>query len=239
MVVRHDSERMLVLMAQQQGNNRHVLDDFSVVSVVASALTAATSFLLSSKIGLAGSLIGAVIAAVISAVATQVYKGILETSAERIREATIVDDSMHMGEQYRPAHTSTNEGSSIVRKLVAFAVVVALVAVAIVAATIGFATHGEGIGPTSFVSTAEQTDVEEEVSPEPDNQAGSESNEETAQPESAETEEQASTEKPQDTQDDASATTDASSVEEQSSSAATSDETQTVSVESSAEGSQQ
>jgi len=226
-------------MAQQQGNNRHVLDDFSVVSVVASALTAATSFLLSSKIGLAGSLIGAVIAAVISAVATQVYKGILETSAERIREATIVDDSMHVGEKYQPAHASTNEGSSIVHKLVAFAVVVALVAVAVVAATIGFATHGEGIGPTSFVTTAEQTDVEEEVSPESDDQAGSESNEEAAQPDGAETEEQTPTDVPQDPQDGTSATTDTSETEEQSSSLTMSDDAQALPVESSAEGSQQ
>ena len=56
-----------------------------MTSVVASALAAVTSFALQSKIGLAGSIIGVGVAAAATAVATQVYKGMLAASAEKIK----------------------------------------------------------------------------------------------------------------------------------------------------------
>ncbi|MBR2682966.1 MAG: hypothetical protein IKE22_06860, partial [Atopobiaceae bacterium] len=74
-------------MVQSSQKTRGVFDDFSMSTVLASALTAATSFFLTSKIGLAGSLVGAIIAATISTVATQVYKGVLLASADKIKDA--------------------------------------------------------------------------------------------------------------------------------------------------------
>ena len=59
---------------KSQGFFRGLFDDLSMAQVIAGALAAATVFLLSSVIGVAGSLIGAAIGSVISAVSSQVYK---------------------------------------------------------------------------------------------------------------------------------------------------------------------
>ncbi|WP_314945806.1 hypothetical protein [Olsenella uli] len=64
---------------------KSLFEDFSMTAVVASALASVTSFALSSKIGLAGSLIGVGIAAAASAIASQVYKSVLSASAEKIK----------------------------------------------------------------------------------------------------------------------------------------------------------
>ena len=62
-----------------------IFSEVSVTSAIASALAAATSFALQSKIGLAGSIIGVFVAGAATAIATQVYKGMLAASAEKIR----------------------------------------------------------------------------------------------------------------------------------------------------------
>lgn len=59
-----------------------------MAQVIAGALAAATVFLLSSVIGVAGSLIGAAIGSVISAVSSQVYKKALSASADKLRDAS-------------------------------------------------------------------------------------------------------------------------------------------------------
>ena len=69
-----------------QGFLRSLFDDLSVAQVIAGALAAATVFLLSSVIGVAGSLIGAAIGSVISAVSSQVYKKALSVSADKLRD---------------------------------------------------------------------------------------------------------------------------------------------------------
>jgi hypothetical protein len=72
-----------------------ILSDFSMSAVIASALAAATSFALSSKIGMAGSVIGVGVAAAASAIATQVYKGMLSASAKKIKDlANSSDDDL-------------------------------------------------------------------------------------------------------------------------------------------------
>lgn len=63
-----------------------VFSELSGTAVIASALAAATSFALQSKIGLAGSIIGVGVAAAASTIATQVYKGMLNASAEKIKD---------------------------------------------------------------------------------------------------------------------------------------------------------
>lgn len=139
-------------------------------TVLASALTAATSFFLTSKIGLAGSLLGAIIAATISTVATQVYKGVLLASADRIKDAVGEDGAFdlramsgrHMSTRAdAPSHTT--EG--LVRKLVIFGVIVSLACVVVSAAIVFVSTRGQGLGPTSvgeIVSYQSETPAEEE-----------------------------------------------------------------------------
>lgn len=71
----------------QEGSRREgLLEGLSMSQVVATALAAVTSMLLSSQIGIAGSIIGVAAASVVSTVAAQVYKGVLSRSADKLRE---------------------------------------------------------------------------------------------------------------------------------------------------------
>lgn len=65
---------------------RGVLSDLSLPQVAGTALAAVTSMLLSSYIGIAGSIIGVAVASVVSTVCASLYKNFLAASAERIRE---------------------------------------------------------------------------------------------------------------------------------------------------------
>lgn len=65
----------------------------SFSSICAGALAAVTSFLLSAKIGIAGSVIGVAAGSVVSAVATQVYKNVLKVSGEKIQQAVPLPSS--------------------------------------------------------------------------------------------------------------------------------------------------
>lgn len=148
-------------MSQRSDEPRGVFDDFSFSAVAASALTAATSFLLTSKIGLAGSLIGAMIAAIISTVSTQVYKGMLLASADRIKEAAEPAVSgQHTANKQRFLHVSTHDVGLVARRLAIFAACVSLVAVLASAAVIALATRGAGLGPTTWepVTVVEEAD---------------------------------------------------------------------------------
>lgn len=79
-------------MAGRQDQNgtdeKGLFGDFSVSTVIASGLAAATSFALSSKIGLAGSIIGVAIGGVASAAASQIYKSLLKASAQKLSDLT-------------------------------------------------------------------------------------------------------------------------------------------------------
>ena len=79
-------------MADRQEQNgtdeKGLFGDFSVSTVIASGLAAATSFALSSKIGLAGSIIGVAIGGVASAAASQIYKSLLKASAQKLSDLT-------------------------------------------------------------------------------------------------------------------------------------------------------
>ena len=74
--------------AQQDADEpqkKGVLSEFSGSAVIASALAAVTSFALQSKIGLAGSIIGVGVAAAATTIASQVYKGMLSASAQKLK----------------------------------------------------------------------------------------------------------------------------------------------------------
>ena len=64
----------------------------SWVQALAGGLAAVTSFLLSARIGLAGSVIGVAIAAIVSTLASQLYTNMLGTSADKIKR-TIINSS--------------------------------------------------------------------------------------------------------------------------------------------------
>lgn len=56
-------------------------------------MAAVTSMLLSSKIGIAGSVIGVAVGSVVSTVASQVYKQFLQASADKLRELNPLDEA--------------------------------------------------------------------------------------------------------------------------------------------------
>lgn len=159
--------RKVVIYMSQLSNKPHgIFDDFSFTAVAASALTAATSFLLTSKIGLAGSLIGAMAAAVISTVSTQVYKGMLTASAERIREVAepTIAFGQHISSEAHLRHAPTHDLGRFARRLAVFAACVSLAAVLVSAAVIAFATRGAGLGPTTWEAVAVVEEAKEAAS---------------------------------------------------------------------------
>ena len=67
-------------------------EGLSISSIVAGALAAVTSFLLASKIGIAGSVIGAAASYIVSAVATNIYQNVLQASGEKLQSVGSTDD---------------------------------------------------------------------------------------------------------------------------------------------------
>ena len=63
-------------------------EGLSLSSIVAGTLAAVTSFLLASKIGIAGSVMGAPASYIVSAVATKIYQNILTASGEKLQSAS-------------------------------------------------------------------------------------------------------------------------------------------------------
>lgn len=70
---------------------RRLFEDISIVQVTATALAAVTSMLLSSYIGIAGSVIGVAVASVVSTTAASLYKHFLKESTEKIKEIPVID----------------------------------------------------------------------------------------------------------------------------------------------------
>lgn len=64
----------------------------SVSQIIAGALAAVTSFLLSAKIGIAGSVIGVAVGSIVSAVASQIYQNVLKESGRKLQESVPQDD---------------------------------------------------------------------------------------------------------------------------------------------------
>lgn len=61
----------------------------SFTQVLAGSLAAVTSFLLASKIGIAGSVIGVAIGSIVSAVASQLYQNVIHASSRKLAEANV------------------------------------------------------------------------------------------------------------------------------------------------------
>lgn len=80
----HNQSDQTALQLQTSQKHR-VFEDFSMVQVIASALSAVTSMLLSSQIGIIGGVVGVAAGAAVAAIATQIYKGLLNVSADKIK----------------------------------------------------------------------------------------------------------------------------------------------------------
>lgn len=76
-----------------QGGLKRFFKDMSWAQIIASGLSAITVFLLSAKIGLAGSIIGAALASIISTVTSQLYRNVLDESSKRVKNKFGDNDS--------------------------------------------------------------------------------------------------------------------------------------------------
>lgn len=154
-----------------------MLNDVSLVAIIASTLASITSFVLSSQIGLTGSLIGVGVAAATSALASQVCSSVLTATGEKIKAQQAqqaqqaqshginLNNNHYEKTQYRdmryptplaPQHLRIAAARQAKRRLVLISVtstLVALVCVGIYAAVVMFATHGEGIGSKQVLNS--------------------------------------------------------------------------------------
>ncbi|MFT8357125.1 MAG: hypothetical protein ABF780_06965 [Bifidobacterium aquikefiri] len=78
--------------------------NISWAQIFAGALAAVTAFLLSAKIGIAGSVIGVAVGSIVSTVATQIYQRVLDESSKKIQKTVV---SVH----YNPNRSENNDGN--------------------------------------------------------------------------------------------------------------------------------
>ena len=64
---------------------KRLFDGISIAQVIAASAAAATSMLLASKIGIAGSVIGAAVSSMVTVICSQLYRNALDASAEKLR----------------------------------------------------------------------------------------------------------------------------------------------------------
>lgn len=64
---------------------KRLLDGISIAQVIAASAAAATSMLLASKIGIAGSVIGAAVSSMVTVICSQLYRNALDASAQKLR----------------------------------------------------------------------------------------------------------------------------------------------------------
>lgn len=90
-----------------------VLDGISVAQVIAGAAAAATSMLLASKIGIAGSVIGAAVSSAVTIVCSQLYRRALDASAEKLRaRQSHPEDYASAASRYGASDTARPDGDA-------------------------------------------------------------------------------------------------------------------------------
>lgn len=153
-----------------------VMDGLSVAQVVAGAAAAATSMLLASKIGIAGSVIGAAVSSAVTIICSQLYRRALDASAEKLKQkqaknsypgaapyATAALETRGVSSRMGTGNARTSRNgariaptklqaraaaarSATQKKVIAVSIALAIAAVAATAGIILFATAGEGLG---------------------------------------------------------------------------------------------
>ena len=162
-----------------------LFEGISVAQVLAAAAAAATSMLLASNIGIAGSVIGAAVSSMVTVVCSQLYRNALDASAQKLRakqilsssarinhnaEVTNLQDAAHNGERVLTARIAPTklqaraaaERSASKRKVALASVAIAIVAVISCAGLIMLSTQGQGLGtktPSPFGATAQEEPV--------------------------------------------------------------------------------
>lgn len=103
-VVRRESDDQAATEASignTQSFSKHkerLFDDLSIAQIIAGAAAAATSVVLASRIGIAGSVIGAAVSSVVTVVSSQLYRRFLTASAEKLKKnvvAPAIGDDRH------------------------------------------------------------------------------------------------------------------------------------------------
>lgn len=180
------------------------LDGISAAQVLAGAAAAATSMLLASKIGIAGSVIGAAVSSAVTIICSQLYRHALETSAEKLKLSQLglagSSERLPAADAYRPSKASAayrstriapaalqiraaEERRSTQRKVLVASVALAAAAVALTAGIILLGTAGQGLGtrPAPLLPVAPQqqqpaTGQDNEAAPNTEPDTGNESN---------------------------------------------------------------
>ena len=68
-----------------------LFEDLSLAQIIAGAAAAATSVMLASQIGIAGSVIGAAVSSVVTVISSQIYRKFITASAEKLKHAYTTD----------------------------------------------------------------------------------------------------------------------------------------------------
>lgn len=151
-----------------------VFDGISAAQVVAGAAAAATSMLLASKIGIAGSVIGAAVSSAVTVICSQLYRRALEKSAEKLKLDQLglgANGAQRNGTGYRPGDPygtptadaggfghgariaptnlrmrAAEERRNTQRKVLVASIALAAAAVVITAGAILLGTSGQGLG---------------------------------------------------------------------------------------------
>lgn len=87
-----------------------LLDGISAAQIIAAAAAAATSMVLSSHIGIAGSVIGAAVSSVVTVVSSQLYRNFLDAGARKLKDGSILPsthDARRGAAETQPAHLAS------------------------------------------------------------------------------------------------------------------------------------
>ena len=151
-----------------------LFEGISASQIIAGAAAAATSMVLASKLGWAGSVIGAAVSSVVTVISSQIYRNFLVAGAEKLKSgrdalggalsgsegavrypgaydarATTQMPAAGRGARIAPAKLQARaaaERAGTQRKVIAFSILAAVLAVAVSAAIILATTAGEGLG---------------------------------------------------------------------------------------------
>ena len=139
--------------------DERLLGDLSFAQVIATALAGATSFALSDKIGIAGSLIGAAIGTVVTVVGSQVFKQIIRKSAHKLGDLVQRDENPKGSDAAEmPVLSKANKLQHRWRIAVCL-IACAISSVFVYAAIVSFATNGEGIGTKPHSAPEQATEA--------------------------------------------------------------------------------
>lgn len=161
-------------LAYERAQKPGLFDGLSLAQIIAGAAAAATSVMLASQIGIAGSVIGAAVSSVVTVVSSQIYRRFITASADAIKSAHTkggdvpangweagasferdangqlsAEERAYPGARVAPERLRARAKAARAatqRKVIGFSVAAAVVAVGVCAAIILATTAGEGLG---------------------------------------------------------------------------------------------